>query len=84
MVEATGSNPVSTIPLQKQNQVKPVTDTMAMTEFEHDEIQDMIDKSIAEAIRRHNRNASLISACLGLTVLAFYSHGLVKVVEIMR
>jgi len=57
---------------------------MAMTEFEHDEIQDMIDKSIAEAIRRHNRNASLISACLGLTVLAFYSHGLVKVVEIMR
>lgn len=55
-----------------------------MTEFEHNEIQDMIDKSIAEAMRRHNRNASLISACLGLTVLAFYSHGLVKVVEIMK
>jgi hypothetical protein len=55
-----------------------------MTEFEHNEIQDMIDKSIAEAMRRHNRNASLISACLGLTVLAFYSHGLVKVVESLK
>ena len=55
-----------------------------MTEIEHYEIQDMIDKSIAEAMRKHNRNASLISACLGITVLAFYSHGLVKVVEIMK
>jgi hypothetical protein len=55
-----------------------------MTEFEQDEIQDMIDASIREAMRRHNRNASLISACLGLTVLGFYSHGLVKVVEILQ
>jgi hypothetical protein len=55
-----------------------------MTEFEHDEIQDMIDKSISEAMRKHNRNATLISACLGLTVLAFYSHGLVKIVHIMQ
>lgn len=55
-----------------------------MTEFEQSEIQDMIDASIKEAMRKHNRNASLISACLGLTVLAFYSHGLVKVVEMMK
>ncbi len=55
-----------------------------MTEFEHDEVQDMIDKAIAEAMRKHNRNASIISACLGLTVLAFYSHGLVKVVHMMQ
>jgi hypothetical protein len=44
----------------------------------------MIDASIREAMRKHNRNASLISAFLGMTVLAFYSHGLVKVVEAMR
>lgn len=55
-----------------------------MTEFERDEIQDMIDASIKEAMRKHNRNATLISACLGITVLAFYSHGLVKVVEMMK
>jgi len=58
--------------------------SLTMTEFEHDEIQAMIDDSIAEAMRRHNRNATLISACLGLTVLAFYSHGLVKVVETLQ
>jgi hypothetical protein len=55
-----------------------------MTEYDLEEIQDMIDKSIAEAMRKHNRNATLISACLGLTVLAFYSHGLVKVVELVQ
>lgn len=55
-----------------------------MTEFEQNEIQDMIDASIKEAMRKHNRNATLISACLGITVLAFYSHGLVKVVEMMQ
>lgn len=61
-----------------------IPNSTTMTEFEHDEVQDMIDKAIAEAMRKHNRNATLISACLGLTVLAFYSHGLVKVVHIMQ
>ena len=55
-----------------------------MTEYDLDEVQDMIDKSIAAAMRKHNRNATLISACLGMTVLAFYSHGLMKVVELMK
>jgi hypothetical protein len=49
--------------------------------MDKEEVQDMIDLSIAEAIKRHNRNASTISAILGLTVLAFYSHGLITVVE---
>jgi len=52
-----------------------------MTELEQQKVQSMIDEAITEAMRRHNRNASLISACLGFTVLAFYSHGLIKVVE---
>lgn len=49
--------------------------------MDKDEVQGMIDMSIADAMRRHNRNATLISACLGLTVLAFYSHGLVAIVH---
>ena len=49
--------------------------------MDKEEVQDMIDLSIAKAIKRHNRNASTISAVLGLTVLAFYSHGLITVVE---
>ena len=49
--------------------------------MDKDEVQGMIDLSIAKAMRRHNRNASTISAVLGLTVLAFYSHGLIKIVE---
>jgi hypothetical protein len=49
--------------------------------MEKDEVQGMIDLSIAKAMKRHNRNASTISAFLGLLVLAFYSHGLITVVE---
>jgi hypothetical protein len=49
--------------------------------MDKDEVQGMIDQSFAQALKRHNRNASTISAILGLTVLAFYSHGLITVVE---
>jgi hypothetical protein len=49
--------------------------------MDKDEVQDMINLSIAEAMRKHNRNATVISACLGILVLAFYSHGLIAVVE---
>ena len=49
--------------------------------MDKEEVQDMIDLSIAKAIKRHNRNASTISAVLGLSVLAFYSHGLITIVE---
>ena len=38
------------------------------------EVQEMIDA----AIRRHNRNASIISMCVGWVVLAAYEEGLVK------
>lgn len=55
-----------------------------MTSPNREEIQQMIDSAIAEAMRKHNRNASIISACLGLTVLAFYSHGLIMVVNHLK
>ena len=38
--------------------------------------QDMIDK----AIDKHNKTATLISACIGSVLLFFYAHGLLKVV----
>ena len=49
--------------------------------MDKEEVQGLIDLSIAEAMRKHNRNASLISAILGTVVLAFYSHGLITVVN---
>jgi len=40
------------------------------------EIQEMIDA----AIRRHNRNASIISMCVGWVVLALFAEGLLRLV----
>ena len=40
------------------------------------EVQEMID----DAIRRHNRNASIISMCVGWVVLALFAEGLLRLV----
>ena len=39
-----------------------------------EEVQEMID----DAIRRHNRNASIISFCVGWVVLGLFSEGLLR------
>ena len=39
-------------------------------------VQEMIDA----AIRRHNRNASIISMCVGWVVLALFAEGLLRLV----
>lgn len=49
--------------------------------MEKHEIQMMIDKSIAEAIDKHNKTASLISASIGAILLIFYAHGVLAVVD---
>lgn len=41
-----------------------------------EECQEMIDA----AIRRHNRNASIISMCVGWVVLALFAEGLLRLV----
>ena len=41
-----------------------------------EEVQEMID----DAIRRHNRNASIISMCVGWVVLALFAEGLLRLV----
>jgi len=48
-----------------------------------EEVQAMIDVSIAEAIRRHNRNASIISMCVGWVVLALFAEGLLRLIGVI-
>jgi hypothetical protein len=52
--------------------------------MEKDEIQKMIDLSIAKAIDKHNKTASFISACIGAVLLGFYAHGVLAVVDKIR
>ena len=42
----------------------------------HSEVKEMIDA----AIRRHNRNASIISMCVGWVVLGLFAEGLLRLV----
>lgn len=43
------------------------------------ECQEMID----DAIRRHNRNASIISMCVGWIVLALFAEGLLRLIGVI-
>jgi hypothetical protein len=44
-----------------------------------EEVQEMID----DAIRRHNRNAGIISMCVGWVVLALFAEGLLRLIGIV-
>ena len=44
-----------------------------------DECQEMIDV----AIRRHNRNASIISMCVGWVGLALFAEGLLRLIGVI-
>ena len=43
------------------------------------ECQDMID----DAIRKHNRNAGIISMCVGWVVLALFAEGLLRLIGVI-
>ena len=45
-----------------------------------EECQEMID----DAIRRHNRNASIISFCVGWVVLALFAEGLLRLIGVIE
>jgi transcriptional regulator GlxA family with amidase domain len=45
----------------------------------HKQCQEMIDA----AIRRHNRNASIISMCVGWFVLALFAEGLLRLIGVI-
>ena len=49
--------------------------------MDKDEVQEMIDKSIAKAIDKHNKSATIISAAIGSVLLFFYAHGVLAVVD---
>jgi hypothetical protein len=45
-----------------------------------EEVQEMIDQAVDRAINQHNRNASIISAILGICFLALFSEGFFRVI----
>ena len=51
--------------------------------MDKEEVQQMIDESIAIAIRRHNRNASIISMCVGWVVLGLFAEGLLRLIGVI-
>jgi len=56
----------------KRSDVSAKTDLIT-----RDECQKMIDK----AIDQHNKTATVISACIGSILLAFYAHGVISLVS---
>jgi len=53
---------------------------MAQHKFTTEEqVQEMID----DAIRKHNRNASIISMCVGWVVLALFAEGLLRLIGVV-
>jgi hypothetical protein len=42
-----------------------------------------VETLIADAIRRHNRNASVISMCVGWVVLALFAEGMLRLVGVI-
>ena len=44
-----------------------------------EDVQEMIDA----AIRKHNRNASIISMCVGWVVLALFAEGLLRLIGVI-
>ena len=43
-----------------------------------------VEVMIADAIRRHNRNASIISMCVGWVVLALFAEGLLRLIGVIE
>ena len=52
---------------------------MSNTPISKEEVQEMIDT----AIRRHNRNAGMISMFVGFFVLGLFSEGLLRLIGVM-
>lgn len=52
---------------------------MSKSYITKEQCQGMID----DAIRRHNRNAGIISMCVGWVVLALFAEGLLRLIGII-
>ena len=42
-----------------------------------------VEVMIADAIRKHNRNAGIISMCVGWVVLALFAEGLLRLIGVI-
>lgn len=51
--------------------------------MDKDEVQTMIDQSIEKAIRKHNKNAAIISMCVGWVVLSLFAEGLLRLIGVI-
>lgn len=51
--------------------------------MDKEEVQAMIDLSIADAIKKHNRNAGIISMCVGWVVLGLFAEGLLRLIGVI-
>ena len=58
-------------------------DTEVPERLTREDVQEMIDESVSAAIRRHNRNASIISMCVGWVVLALFAEGLLRLIGVI-
>ena len=45
--------------------------------------EEQVQRMIDDAIRRHNRNASIISMCVGWVVLALFAEGLLRLIGVI-
>ncbi len=52
---------------------------MSATPISKEEVETLI----ADAIRRHNRNASVISMCVGWVVIALFAEGMLRLVGVI-
>ena len=58
------------------HRMEKITPTHLVT---REECQEMID----DAIRKHNRNAAIISMCVGWVVLALFAEGLLRLIGVI-
>jgi hypothetical protein len=62
------------------DEIKPPHENPMKRYTSKEEVQEMID----DAIRKHNRNASIISFCVGWVVLALFAEGLLRLIGVIE
>ena len=62
------------------DEIKPPHENPMKRYTSKEEVQEMID----DAIRKHNRNASIISMCVGWVVLALFAEGLLRLIGVIE
>ena len=62
------------------DEIKPSHENPMKRYTTKEEVKEMID----DAIRQHNRNASIISFCVGWVVLALFAEGLLRLIGVIE